>query len=256
MYLSIKTYTMIRNLLLAALLVSTTIGFNACKKKDKKEDDIVPVDATSAPGTLMFRTTVWNTHATTPWRIAIDTNSCSLNSVRTIIYVMQVTTDEVKAGVKYSDINWTTIYESNTEMLHADRSFTKELSAGVYKGIRMEQRNRLFWVCAFNGNTYEFPSLNNSNLGDNAIITNIFGENGLYKIDGNGVLEVDNDKEKLGTFEIKSGQTSRVSLRLNITSLDWIDNDHSGTWTDGDELKNWKTPEGIDTMADFIVEYD
>ncbi len=57
-------------------------------------------------------------------------------------------------------------------------------------------------------------------------------------------------------FFIKPNKTTKVTMRMNLKTLDWIDNDGSGEWSEGDELTNWTVPEGVTTMMDFIVEYE
>lgn len=240
-------------ILASALLLASV----ACKKE--KEEDKVQPKATK--GTLKMRTTVWSAFNDAVWkkeynRSAGDTHTCELTNIRHFIPLIQVTTDEIKSGVLANSIKWTTIYESSQEMLHTDRVFEIALEPGKYKGIRIEQRNKMYWVCTFNGATIEFPSVNNSEIGADERIFNVFGEDGLYETNEEGKFVVNTNNEKLGFFEIFAGKTTRVSNRLNITALDWLDADGDGKWSPGDELIKWHTPEGVNTMSDFVVDYD
>lgn len=246
-----------KTLKIGILALASLVLLASCKK-DKEEDKVGPKET---KGTLKMRTTVWSAFNDGVWkkeynRSAGDTHTCELTNIRHLIPLIQVTTDEIKSGVLASSIKWTTIYESSQEMLHTDRVFEVKLEPGKYTGIRLEQRNRMYWVCRFNGNTIEFPSLNNSEIGGDEKLSNIFGEDGLYEIDDEGKFVLYNNKEKLGMFEIFAGKTTRVSNRLNITALDWLDADGDGKWSTGDELIKWYTPEGVNTMSDFVVDYD
>lgn len=211
-------------------------------------------------GTLTFLTTVWNTKLSddvtkTLLKAKGDTNTVDLINIRHLISKIEITTDEIKDGVSPNDINWTLMYESNQEMLHTDREVTIELPVGEYKGIKLTQRNLMYWVCLFEGDTIEFPSLNNSDLQQNAELFNYFGEEGFYEIE-DGVFVSTNAEERLGFFEIKPDATTKVTMRMNLITLDWVDSDGSGEWSYGDELTNWTVPEGVTTMTDFIVEYE
>ena len=56
-------------------------------------------------------------------------------------------------------------------------------------------------------------------------------------------------------FEIVEGATTNLTIRTNLDTLDWNDADDNGEWTEGvDELSNWTTIPGTDTMVDYIVE--
>ena len=74
--------------------------------------------------------------------------------------------------------------------------------------------------------------------------------------DGSGNLSPGMPDEKMGTsFEIVEGATTSLTIRTNLDTLDWNDADDNGEWTEGvDELANWTTIPGTDTMVDYIVE--
>lgn len=211
-------------------------------------------------GTLEFRMTVWN--AEHPGglkniysKTQADTHTVDIINTRHLIPKIEISTDEVKEGVSPNDINWTVMYESNVEMLATDRGITIELPVGKYVSFKLTQRNLMYWVCNFEGDIFEFPSFNNSDIGPDDLLVNYFGETGLHEIEG-GVFVLKYERERLGSFEIKPSKKTKVTMRMNLITLDWIDNDGSGDWSDGDELTNWRTPEGVTTMTDLIVEYE
>lgn len=211
-------------------------------------------------GTLEFRMTVWNAEHSGGLKniysqTQADTHTVDIINTRHLIPKIEISTDEVKSGVSPADINWTVMYESSEEMLATDREITIELPVGKYVSFKLTQRNLMYWVCNFEGRIFEFPSFNDSELDPNAQLINYFGETGLHEIEG-GVFVLKYERERLGSFEIKPNAKTKVTMRMNLITLDWIDNDGSGDWSDGDELTNWRTPEGITTMTDLIVEYE
>jgi hypothetical protein len=212
-------------------------------------------------GMLEMYMTVWNAYGEDFGKVAnIPANpkqvyTTELINIRHLIPEIQVTTDEIEAGVAANSVDWITIYQSDEEMLHTDREVSIEIPTGDYRGIRIVQRNLMYWVCTNDGDVIEFPSLNDNELAPEELLVNTFGEEGLYEIDGEGNFYLYHDGEKLGTFEILPGSNTKVTMRLNIQTIDWHDNDGSGDWSYGDELSNWTLPEGIETMSDFIVEY-
>ena len=170
------------------------------------------------------------------------------------MYKIEVSTGEIIEG-KPDNLDWKTIYESSNEILHTELKISIDLPIGAYKSIKLTMSNRLSWICTLRGNTLEFPDLNSSQLIPEAKILNWFGKEGLFLLDANNFKLVQ-PKEKLGLFEIRSGKITNVTLRMNIKTLDWIDNDRDGKWSFGDRLDNWTTPQGIDTMMDFIIKYE
>lgn len=237
-----------KKLLLLSLILTVFLSYSC--KKDKTED---------TESTLKFYTTVWNAHqGTTKSNNGLKNNiyTCNLIDIRHLIPKIEVTTDIIKTGVSASSINWTTIYTSETEMLHTERAVTANIPVGKYTGFKITQRNLMYWVCKHNNQVYEFPSLNNGNLGENDITVSHLTNFGFFIIDNNGNFELAYPQERLGTFEIKPNVTTKLTMRLNIKTIDWHDLDNSGNWSQGDELQNWTLPEGIFTMTDFIIEYE
>ena len=216
-------------------------------------------------GTLEFRMTVWNTYqegkSTNPYSKQTNfkedppVNTCEIIDIRNILYRFQVADGEIVAG-EPDNLEWITIYESSEELLNSEKDFVIDLPPGSYRALKLLQSNLMYWVVTYEDNVYELPSLNNSDLEPDAQIQNIFGEDGLYELDDEANFYLYHDGEKLGTFDIIAGKTTKVTLRMNLKTLDWIDHDGDGVWSDGDSLNNWTTPEGIETMADFIVVYE
>ncbi len=229
-------------------LLTVSLLLSACDKDDESKD-----------GTLSFRTTVWN--AENPDDKGQfnnekgDTNTVDIINTLHVLYKIEITTDNINQDASSDDINWILMYESSDEMLATERSITIEVPAGKYNGFKISQRNKMYWRCIYEGDTVNFPSFNNSDLGPDARLVNIFGKDGLYEAD-NGSFVLINDRERLGTFEVLEDAVTNVTMRMNLKTLDWIDNDYSGDWSDGDQLKNWTVPDGITTMTDFIVEYE
>ena len=99
--------------------------------------------------------------------------------------------------------------------------------------------------------------MNDDTLEPDAIIVNHFGEDSLYEIDEEtGEFVKNPNDELLGTFEVKAGKTTYLTMQLNINSLHWHDNNNNGIWDDGDEVDEISVPEDVFTMTDFIVEYE
>jgi len=216
-------------------------------------------------GTLEFKMTVWNVYEDGKnvssgkdfSMLKNDPNvyTCDIMNVRNILYEIQVADGEIIEG-EPDDLDWITIYETSEMMLMTDREFSFVLPAGQYKAIRLLQSNRIYWITTYEDVIHEFPSLNNDEQPEDAQILDIFGEDGLYNLDENGLFYLYHDGERLGTFDIFPNTKTKVTFRMNLQTLDWIDHDSNGVWSDGDELSNWTVPEGVTTMADFIIEYE
>jgi hypothetical protein len=61
-------------------------------------------------------------------------------------------------------------------------------------------------------------------------------------------------------FKIYPGRTTRVTVRMNLNTLDWLDINEDGIFTPldyrEDAIDNIRTfADSIITMSDFIVEY-
>ena len=231
-------------------LLTTALLFAGCEKDD----------SVTGEGTLNFRTTVWNAEVSDGSKKSLtkstgETYTLDLINTRQLLYKLEITTDEITEGVSPDKINWVVMYESSEEMLATDREISLIVPAGKYIGFRITQRNLMYWVCKLGNDVMELPSLGNSELPNDAQLINYFGEEGLHEIE-DGLFVLRYPKERLGSFEIRPGRTTNVAMRMNLKTLDWIDNDGSGSWSEGDELANWTVPEGITTMTDFIVEYE
>ncbi len=226
--------------------------FANCSKEEKEEE--------KDSGLLSVNMVMWNSYdgsskstpgVTSPGEaITLD-----IIDVRSSRMDLKVTTDEVKEGMT-DNFNWVPIYESSDTMLNSERDFQFELPAGNYRGIGILQGIQFQWVCRYGDQVMDVQDSNgDGNGGLEGLVYNIFGEDGLYVPDEGNVLVKVNNNEKLGTFEIKPGKKTLVTVRMNLMTLDWFDNDGDGQWSEGDGIDNWTLPEGVTTMADFLVEY-
>lgn len=226
--------------------------FGSCSKEEENE--------ISETGILSVRMTTWNSYKsgageTSFSQGANDPVTLEVIDVKSFKMDIKVTTGEIKEGVP-DDFNWISIYESDETLLNSQRDFQFELPPGKYKGIGILQGNQFYWVCRNEEQVLEMQSMNNIHAGPNTHVYNVFGEDGLYIPDENNLLVKVTNNEKLGTFEIKPGKKTLVTIRMNIMTLDWWDNDGNGKWSPGDDIDNWTLPEGMTTMADFLVEYE
>lgn len=231
--------------LVLSLFALSIITLLSCNKDEQNEPETT--------GIMKFNVTTWNAQNTKSGK---GVHTCEIIDIRHFIKRIDISTDPVEEGGDVDAITWTKMYESTEEMLHTEREVTITLPAGKYQSMKITQRNRLYWVCTLDGETFEFPDLNYGDLvDDDAMGVNYFGEAGLF-LDVQGVFSKTMNDEKIGMVEIKSGKTTYLTMRLNFTTLEWADIDNSGDWTPGDKIDNWGLPDGIDTMTDFIVEYE
>ena len=83
----------------------------------------------------------------------------------------------------------------------------------------------------------------------------------LYNVNESPTDTAGGQGEYIGSyFKILPGKTTRVTVRMNMYTLDWLDKDEDGYYTPfdttKDKLDNWTTfADSIVTMSDFIVEY-
>lgn len=234
------------------LLILCSFGFIGCKSTGPSE----------TTGTLVFHYSVGgdirNSFIDNKScnQATADTNTCKIVDVRHLLYKLEVSTGNVSEGGT-DNLQWKTLYESSVELLDSEREFPPvELPVGTYKCFRVTQRNRLYWVCTMQADTFEFPDLNDSNIDPDSLSPiNVFGEDGLYTYDQDDKFTLLTSTEKLGGFEITAGGTTDLTFRLNFNTLDWFDNDEDGQWSQGDALDNWTLIPGTTTMTDFIVGY-
>lgn len=233
-----------------ALGIAALFLFGSCGKEADEE--------TNETGTLSVNMTMWNTYKSgdggTPAGTGTDPVTLDIIDLKSFKMDLKVTTGKIQEGVP-DDFEWISIYESDETLLNSQRDFQFQLPAGHYRGIGLLQGNRFHWVCRNGDQVMELEDYNNPGAAPETHVYNIFGEDGLYVPDeGNLLVKVMNN-EKLGTFEIKPGKKTLVTIRMNTMTLEWFDNDNDGKWSSGDHIDNWKLPEGITTMADFLVEY-
>ncbi len=236
-------------IMVAMVIVAITLLIG-CKKES-------PTDSTDETGALQLKYTTWNSYSSkAPKATLSDTHTCNLIDGRHVLYSIAFATGDIVDG-EPDTLDWITTYESSEEMLDSEREFSPvTMPIGNYKNIRIVQSNRVYFVGTLGSDTLELPNLNNSELEPADSLLNICGENGMYVHDENNNFKLEAPDEKLGGFEMKSGKTTKLTIRVNIKTFDWIDNDGNGEWSEGDELDNWTLPEGIETMTDFIVEYE
>jgi hypothetical protein len=212
----------------------------------------------SQTGTLRYRATTWNAEFPDAMpkasRDTLATDTLKLIDVIQYLAKMEVTTDEIDSGVtRAEDVNWTVIYQSTEEMLITHRDFTVELPVGDYKGYRAIQGNRFYWVCISGNDTINIPSLNDNSLAPDSLITGHIDDKGFYEINDDGIFVKIND-EKLGVFEIRPAEFTKVTVRMNLMALviDSLAFAQDSTYN----FLDWLLPEGISTMSDFIIEYE
>jgi hypothetical protein len=213
----------------------------------------------------------WNTYdANTLNKPTVDTLTCPLVDIRTVLMKIEVTKDTlVHRG--FANQEWITFYESNEELLNSERDIRGVLDIGTYKGMRITQRNLMYWVCTHPDDpqdTLELYSLNvrdTLEVGVNDTLIDYFGTDGFYHLVGDTLYNSNisgnggGADEFMGCyFNISPGKITDVTMRMNIVSLDWLDYNENGIFEywGGDTLDNWKTAhDSIVTMADFIIKY-
>lgn len=255
MYFNLPNGDFMKQRALITLLIATTFFAVACDSSSSK-----------SKGTLSFRTTVWNAENEPELSGKLMAREAGegealhvldVVNIRHLISEIEITTDSIEEGKFPEDISWILLYESSKEILHTDREITIQVPVGEYKGFRITQRNLIKWVVEFDNDFIDLPTLNDDTLGPNATIVNYFGEDSLYEIDEEtGEFVKNPNDELLGTFEVKAGRTTYLTMQVNINSLHWHDNNDNGIWDDGDEVDEISAPEGVLTMTDFIVEND
>ena len=231
-----------------SLVICAFVIFSGCEKDNDNNAD----------GNLSIKLRLWNNYeeSTTKNLIKGSSSPIQISFVDVIAYKyeMKVTKDVIEEGMKESDIDWITIYESNELKKDGERDFQFTLPSGEYKGFALWQGNDFFWVGDYNGTEIQIPT---SNGGDSNRIFNAFGIDGLYVLNDDGELTKVNNNEQIGvSFNIEEGKTTTVTIRTNFMAIDWYDNDGNGNWSDGDEAGDPIIPDDVSTMADFIVDYE
>lgn len=229
-------------MIVVSATLSILIALLGCENVDDSEN-----------GTLNVKLRTWNNYGeNTPKSSMRGSHNLDLIDVRTHKYEMKFTTDEIRAGILDSDINWVTAYTSNEMMLDSERDFHFELPAGSYQGFALLQGNDFFWIGTNGNQSVEIPD---SNQGSSDKVYNVFGLNGLFMADTNGILVKVLNNEKIDTkFTIVEGQEHTLTVRMNFEKIGWHDNDENGSWSDGDSFDSPTLPAGVETMADFIFD--
>lgn len=239
-----------KNLIYVCTLICAFSLFSACEKDGDEVGE----------GTLSMRIRTWNNYealSTKSVQIKSSSDAILLSFIEALNYTyeIKVTTDSIQEGMQDSDINWITIYESDEEKRTSERDFQFQLPSGDYKGFAVWQSNEFVWICDNSGTEILIPGSNSNEEVDS--VYNVFGSDGMYFINEIGKYEFVSNDERIGvSFIIEEGKNTTVTMRTNLDKIVWYDNDDSGTWTDGDVNGDFTLPDGIDTMMDFIVDYE
>lgn len=209
-------------------------------------------------GTLQYRVTTWNAEFPDAFNKAssdkLATDTLKLIDVIQYLAMMEVTRDEIDSGItRAEDVTWTVIYQSTEAMLTTHRDFTIEMPVGEYKGYRITQGNRLYWVCTLENDTIQIPDLNKSSAPSNDLIIGHHTNEGRYYINEDGIF-IKKNNEALGIFEIRPALLTKITVRMNLTSL--VIDSLAFAQDSSYNIIDWLLPEGITTLSDFIVEYD
>lgn len=232
--------------------------FSSCEK-DPSEN------GSDGDGSLSVQFRTWSNYDAPATKSSKNTKSLmssTLLDVYSYKYEIKFTTDKIMSGINDSDINWVTVYESNELKKDSERDFEFILPPGEYRGFAVLHSCDFHWICDNNGvempitlsNCSEYNNFSNSE----EKVYNIFGADGIYDVDGNGILQhVPDAGEHMGvTFNIYEGRKTTLTVRVNLLEVEWKDNDGDGTWSEGDEVVNVTLPDGVITMTDFIPEYE
>ena len=207
-------------------------------------------------GTLKLKISVYNSYQPLKegsYKTTPDEYTSEVTDIRSSNIQIRVTSDNISAGVA-DDFDWTTAYSSSSTVTASSIDASFSVPAGTIRGLSISQNNQIEWVCSHNGSSINITDLINSQLATNATSYQIYGSGGSYEISG-GVTQKTGDAN-FSPVTITAGQTTTVTIRLNIVSLDWIDNDNSNSWTSGDAVadngQNLAT--GETEMVEFIVD--
>lgn len=184
-------------------------------------------------------------------------HTCDILNNRQTLYSMAVSSGEVVEGAQ-DDLQWYTVYEGDGEpTLTTEKVFSAELPVGTYENYRIDQGNRVEWICSCDGTEITLPSLNVDDLPPDAHAPmSVVNQDGCWGYDESGLFYLMAAGETAGGFEIRADGTTTVTIVVNMAALDWDDADDSGDWSEGDSLDNWATAPGTTTMFDFIVTYE
>lgn len=196
-----------------------------------------------------------------------DSNTCKLLDVGTQMQYFGVGKQVLKDGASVSDYNWQPLFMYNTPedlafSFYKDRrSVTVQLDAGVYPSTKMIQNTNIAWqletpkgdtILAIDANNTLCPQSKDTR----GFFSEYFDSTGMYTED-KGVLHScrTGGSEGMGAFEIRPDKKTQVIMRNNIASIDWIDTDNSGDWSEGDKLDNWQTYDGTSLMVRYEIVY-
>ena len=196
-----------------------------------------------------------------------DSNTCKLLDVGAQMQYFGVGQMVLQDGAASVDYKWQPLFIYNTPedldfSYYKDRkSVTVQLEAGFYSSTKMIQNTNVAWlletpkgdtILAITPNTTNCPQSKDSR----GFFSEYYDSIGMYT-EENGILNRcrDGGSEGMGGFEIRPDKKTQVIMRNNIASIDWIDVDNSGDWSEGDELDNWETYNGTPLMVRYEIKY-
>jgi hypothetical protein len=227
-----------------------------------KDDEVVP-DPEPEMGTLEFGFRM-------PGQMGLlqtDSQTCQLIDVGFQMAEFSVGKMNLVDGKSIDEYTWTTLYkrevpESLTYSYYRDRGDVQvTLSPGDYNATRLRQNYYVAWkLLTPQGDTIIAIDENRTNCEHDKDGLGFFYQyldsTGTF-FDTEGKLKrcTSDGSEGLGQFSIRAGGKTKVVMRMNISQIDWIDNDKSGDWSDGDELDNYQTYDGSPLMMYYEVTY-
>ncbi len=253
-----KTNQVVFSLLIASLMLVS------CEKENDKT------------GKLIFKgvKTVPNQETLKSSRMSIKASPTVMvtDNMKATIMELWVSQGVVEVG-KPDDLKWFKIGENNTMKFIDEYQFTvDDLPVGVYRSIKMTLKNiwyRYAYPLSDPTQKIEMKQTMGSDSDpcddeDKVVPTNYFSYGGNHNLVG-GVFKVVSEGEKVGGFEIKEGKITTVYMKLNGAggdgiapcTFDWLDVNSNGVWDCGvDQLENFDCPPEVQTMFDFIIEYE
>lgn len=201
-----------------------------------------------------------------------DTTETQTTSFMVCIGDIWVSKGEVKNG-GVDDMEWISL--TGTTNLDIKRfeeyNFAAvEIDAGEYKSIKVSIRNLFYRYAQLSSDpsvVYELMETNGSwtdpcDPNDTSWSkTNYFGPDGLHYLKDDNTFELVQPKEKIAGFTIQPNRKAIVSWRLGagktepcITYL--IDENGNRKWDCGIDRMDFKCPPDVDSMFDFLVEYE
>ncbi len=236
-----------KSILSLALIVST-LAFTGCSSGGGGGDEPEP------NGNINLTISMYNSNQAMQKSIEKNTpETYNLNVVdlKGSNFQIKITSDNITDGVAESSIDWTTIYSSSGQINASSISRSYSMPAGTIRGLSIQQNNSFYWICSHNGGTIDIPDIHEEQLATNAAFVAIFGSTGEFTVTNGNIDKVGNNS--FSPVTVTSGQTTNITIRINIVTVDWVDNDNSGDWTTGDEIENQTLASGTNNVVSFIT---